>query len=216
MPSFDFEAWYYTNAGADAVRFWEQEHWMEEYEGTKKEVEALHGKTQEYKQLLTDAEELVMSTRQCAMEDGLQTKKCVQALMHALEQVENAQRRLGAHQAALAGKEKAVVDGAEQYAAFMEQEARFNALVMELNAIPCLEQQPKAVLKENELPVPGELYLCNGYFIKPVESRTLAVYDDHVVCFLQMMDESLRTVYVRVQTSGCLAVVPVCELAAVA
>lgn len=211
MPFFDFDMWACMtgrNSSTHGTRlsFWQRAERMSKHEEAKKELEALQGKTSEYEQALADAEATVIRVRELTLEDGTLDRTHVRAMLDALDRAEGWQRKVVEHTARLNAMEQTVTEGAEEYAVLKADEACFNALMVELDAIPQLQplpetlkcfiedgMQPQQQPKKPDALVPGHLYLCSSSEAKQPCSRTFTEAPGHdVVCFLRTlsMEES--------------------------
>lgn len=146
-------------------------------------------------QNVEDAQAAEMQLRARVLAEGAQFETTLAALLEAMRLTQTHRHAVTLLQTALCTQE--AILGSHKYKAYMQQKVQFAALLTELNAIqpvrpvPVLEPEALSGWKYHRPATAlrtGHYYLCNGFYMKPLEKRAMQIEPHHVVCFLKLAE----------------------------
>lgn len=190
------------------------------YENAAAQCQALRLSTCQMEQSVADAQAAEMQLRARVLVEGAQLETTLAALLDAMRLTQTHRHAVTLLQTALSTQE--AILASHKYKAYMQQKVQFAALRAELDAIrpvmpvPMLKPEalsgwkyhrPATVLRT------GHYYLCNGFYMKPLEKRAMQIEPHHVVCFLKLAGGALEAVTSEEErnhtTQNCIAYIRV-------
>jgi hypothetical protein len=171
------------------------------FEGAAARLDQLKLEAPPLERQLADAQAEATRLRECVVQEAALHESTLRALIGALERSRDRAHALGMHVRAI-GDQQAVL-ASPAYRAYMTRKRHFAALCLDFDAIqpsadsmPHLDQEALSgwrYYRPAQTLVPGQYYLCNGFYLQPQDQRTMRVEPHHVVCLLRLCSRE-RTV----------------------